>query len=331
MWGPGDPHVRLLCCPVCGGGFGAPGGPDAPGAPEVAVRTLTCGQGHAFDVARAGYVNLGPGGSRTTGTGDTPEMLAARRRFLDRNRFAPLSGIVNRLVAQALPPPGAAGDVATCVVEVGTGTGHHLATLRSSLTSARGPKALPSCWFGIDVSKAACRLASRTHPTARFVVADVKRGLPLRSGCAAAVLDVFAPRDPEEFRRILHPEGLVLVVIPAPDHLHELVRDFGLLHVHPGKEDALLAGFARRGLHLAHREKLRFTMDLGPEDAADLVAMGPSAHHRPPPATDRPASSGQHATASFVVLLLQPRRPGSVAAQEEQAAQAEAAPTVPKV
>ena len=321
-WGPGDPHVGLLRCPVCGSGF------QASGASRGETRTLTCERGHAFDVARSGYVNLVPGGSRTAGTGDTPGMLAARSRFLDRGRYRPLSALVNRLAGEALPSGAAMEGEPTCAVEVGAGTSHHLASLRASLapvdSSASGDAGVwPLCWFGIDVSKAACRLASKAHPSARFVVADVKLGLPLRSGCAAAVLDVFAPRDPAEFRRILHPEGVVLVVIPGPDHLHELVRDLGLLHVHPGKEDALLDGFTRQGLHLVHREELRFTMGLGPDEVADLVAMGPSAHHRPPAATDGPAAtSGQPATASFVVLLFEPR---------PQAARTDAAPTVPSM
>lgn len=292
-WGPDDPHVRLLCCPVCGRGFRTP---------EQAARTLTCEQGHAFDVARSGYVNLVPGGRHTAGTGDTSQMLAARRRFLDRGRFEPLSALVGRLVGEALPSCGTVGEEPSCVVEVGTGTGHHLAGLEASLASSprQGAGTLPLCWFGVDVSKAACRLAAAAHRTARFVVADVKQGLPLRSGCALAVLDIFAPRDAAEFRRILRPDGLVLVVIPAPDHLHELVRDLGLLHVHPGKEDALLAGFAQQGFRLAHREELRFSMEFASDEVADLVAMGPSARHLPPA-----GMRGQAALASFVVLLLQ--------------------------
>ena len=44
-------------------------------------KTLACGLGHSFDVAKDGHVNLMGRGARATG--DTAEMLAARRRFLN--------------------------------------------------------------------------------------------------------------------------------------------------------------------------------------------------------------------------------------------------------
>jgi SAM-dependent methyltransferase len=244
-------------------------------------------------------------------------MLAARRRFLEGGRFEPLSVLVNRLVGEALPPCARAGDGdPSCVVEVGCGTGHHLAGVRASLASPAsptwlgGPGGASACWFGFDVSKAACRLASSAHKTARFVVADLRQGLPLRDGRALAVLDVFAPRNAAEFRRIVHPEGLALVVIPGPEHLGELVRRFGLIHVHPGKEATLLGAFAREGFSLVHREGLRFGMELGPVEIADLVRMGPSARHLAPGRLDDEVrtmgAAGGFATASFVLLLLRP-------------------------
>ncbi|NUP02609.1 MAG: 23S rRNA methyltransferase, partial [Nonomuraea sp.] len=55
--------VDDLICPVCRADV------------ELAGGTLRCAQGHAFDVAKQGYVSLLVG-SRPPGTADSPAMVA---------------------------------------------------------------------------------------------------------------------------------------------------------------------------------------------------------------------------------------------------------------
>src|SRR4051812_46772176 len=48
------------------------------------LRTWTCGRGHSFDLARAGYVNLlQPQDRRSAYAGDQADAVAARARLLD--------------------------------------------------------------------------------------------------------------------------------------------------------------------------------------------------------------------------------------------------------
>ena len=62
---------------------------------------LACALGHSFDVAKEGHVNLMVGrGSRATG--DTAEMLAARRRFLNAGHYTDASNVANALIARGL-------------------------------------------------------------------------------------------------------------------------------------------------------------------------------------------------------------------------------------
>ncbi len=120
--------VDLLCCPVCRAPL------------ELADRTLWCGQGHNFDLARQGYVTL-LGGAGNSFHSDTTEMLAARTRFLDGGFFDPILRAVGAECA----------DGAT-VLDVGAGTGHYLAAaVRHG--GGRG--------VGVDLSKLAARQISR--------------------------------------------------------------------------------------------------------------------------------------------------------------------------
>ncbi|MFE9244167.1 putative RNA methyltransferase [Nocardiopsis sp. NPDC006938] len=222
---------------------------------------LTCARGHSFDVAREGYASLLTGAT-PPGSGDTREMVAARQRFQERGHYDPLA----RALAEEL-----AGR--RVIVDVGGGTGHYLTRILDELPDAVG--------LTTDVSKFAARRAARAHPRGGAVTADSWRRLPLADHTADAVTNVFAPRNAAEFRRILRPGGVLLVVTPAPDHLTEPRAALGLLDVDPRKDERLAQSLEGHFTPVATRE-LRFTMDLEHEDVRTVVGMGPSARHVTP-------------------------------------------------
>lgn len=240
--------LALLRCPHCAGPLRAEGG-----------RVVRCAAGHAFDVARQGYLSLLAGGRAPAG--DTAEMVAARERVLAGGLFDPLTAAV----AEAAD---GAGDGA--LVEVGAGTAHHLAAALERAPTRRG--------IALDVSRAALRRAARAHPRAAAVGADVWGPLPLRDGVAGAVLCVFAPRNGPELHRVLAPGGVLVVATPEREHLAELRAALGLLDVDPRKAERLARrlgdGFARRA-----SERVAWTMRPDRETQLALAAMGPSAFH----------------------------------------------------
>src|SRR5690349_14687654 len=108
---------------------------------------LACSQGHAFDVARQGYVNL-LSRRPPTGGGDTAAMVQARATFLGRGHYRRFASAVADAVAAVVPADEA-------VAEVGAGTAYYLATV---LERRRGPG------VALDVSPAAARRAAQAHP-----------------------------------------------------------------------------------------------------------------------------------------------------------------------
>lgn len=245
--------VDLLQCPVCGAAL------------DHGAGVLHCPAGHSFDIARQGYVNLVPGRA------DTPEMVEARDSFLRTGHFRPLS---EALAEEAARPGSAAGSAESAaggaVVDLGAGTGHHLARVLDALPDSRG--------IAIDASPAALRRAARAHPRAAAIGADAWKPLPLRDGIATIVLSVFAPRNASELARILAPGGALLAVTPTTRHLAELVGPLGLLSVPDEKEDRLDAQLAGK-FELAQRRTIEHAMFLTRDEAAQIVRMGPSAWH----------------------------------------------------
>jgi hypothetical protein len=82
---------------------------------------------------------------------------------------------------------------------------------------------------------------------------------------------------------VLRPDGRLIVVTPAADHLGELVGPLDLLRVDPDKAARLAASLepALRPVATAvHREQLALPRG----DAGTLVGMGPHARHTTPAA-----------------------------------------------
>jgi 23S rRNA (guanine745-N1)-methyltransferase len=238
--------VPSLVCPHCGGDL------------TIDATTLRCPRSHSFDIARHGYVSLLRG--TATFTGDTPAMVDARAKFLGVDHYAP---ITKAIIDTARPGPG-------CVADIGAGIGHYLAATLDALPGRVG--------LAVDVSKHALRRAARAHPQIGAVVCDAWQPLPVRDGVAGMVLNVFAPRNPVELRRILHPDGCLVVVAPTSRHLAELVSTLDLMGVEDDKQsriDDRLAGHFTVIDQVDHE----FTMTLPHAAVAALVAMGPNAFH----------------------------------------------------
>lgn len=233
---------------------------------ERSERQLRCANGHSFDLARQGYVNLLPvQNKKSREPGDSAEMVEARRRFLDAGFYAPISQALNALALQHLP----AGAV--CIVDAGCGEGYYLDRLGGAL--AQHDEVEQAALIGLDIAKPAVIAAARRNRDITWLVAS-NSNPALLPASVDLILCMFGFPVYPAFAQMLKAGGKVLLVDAGPDHLLQL-REIIYPEVRksppPALDKAELAGF-----RLVADETLNYrTPELNRGQIADLLVMTP--------------------------------------------------------
>lgn len=225
---------------------------------------LRCTNGHSFDIARQGYVNLLPvQNKKSRAPGDSVEMVEARRRFLDAGFYRPISEQINALVLQYLP----SHDL--CIVDAGCGEGYYLVQVSRALAENGHDAKL----IGFDIAKPAIIAATRRNKQITWLVASNNNPAVL-PGTVDMLLCMFGFPVYPAFARLLKPGGRLLLVDAGPEHLLEL-RTVIYPEVRksqpPTLDKAKQAGFVL----IDSRELVYQTAELNQEQITDLLAMTP--------------------------------------------------------
>lgn len=217
-------------------------------------RHLRCENGHTFDVARSGYINLlQPQDRRSRTPGDTPEAVNARRRFLDAGHAEPLV----RAIVESAPL-----QRVDALLDAGCGEGHHLAAFRR----AYGVEA-----HGVDISVPAIDAAARRYRNCIWIVANADRFLPYADGSFQAIASITARLNAAEFHRVAADNALLIIVIPGADDLLELreaVLGEGLERDRVERTVGMFASLFSFERH----ERLRHVAHLDRESIADVMS-----------------------------------------------------------
>lgn len=264
--------------------------------------TLKSESGHSYDVARQGYVTLA-GGAGLRYTGDDAKMITAREEFLSGGHYAPFVEAVTGNVQDGLDDANVSEAASPVICEVGAGTGYYLAHTLDSIPNSRG--------VGIDVSVPAAKHLAKSHPRLGAVVADAWARLPLCDGSIDALTVVFAPRNAEEFARVLKPGGQVVVLTATTGHLGELREPLGIIDVERGKVERMISQAEGHLVPVGDPELVEFGMNLNQSAIAAQIGMSPSARHiHPEVLQERIAAlpAEMHVTARAYVTRL--GRPG---------------------
>ncbi|MBS1159298.1 MAG: rRNA m(1)G-745 methyltransferase [Proteobacteria bacterium] len=237
----------------------------------------TCAAGHSFDIAAQGYTHLLPvQQKRSRDPGDSKEMVAARRRFLNAGHYQPIAAALSRAVLADLP----AGKTATCL-DAGSGEGYYL----RQLAAAAGEKQHLAL-LGLDISKWAVLAAAKQDKRPNWVVGS-NANLPVQPGTLDRVLCLFGFPVYGEFARVLKANGQLLQVDAGPEHLRQL-REIIYPSLKPERaaEPRMPEGFTALA-----GESVSYSLELNTDESiADLLAMTPHLYRASPEGRARAAA-----------------------------------------
>lgn len=175
-------------------------------------KTWRCLNGHAFDQAKEGYVNLQLAQERKSkAPGDSAEMISARRTFLNANHYSPLVVAITKMAKKHCQLDHIR------LFDAGCGEGYYL----NHVCTALEKDSLTIEGLGCDISKPAVQKAAKAYKSRQFSVASTFK-IPLENNSVDVILQVFAPLSESEVFRILTLSGVWISVNPASRHLSHL-------------------------------------------------------------------------------------------------------------
>jgi len=219
-----------------------------------------CPQGHSFDIARQGYVNLLPAQfKRAKEPGDSKAMVTARQHFLARGHYLPIADALAQVITDFSPT----AEHLRCL-DAGCGEGYYLDTLAQHAE-------IPLELVGVDISKWAILAAAKRNAHVNWIVASNAR-LPIQDASLDYVFCLFGFPVYEEFARVLKPQGKLVMVDPAPTHLYEARK---LLYPRLKAEQAS-SNTVPTGFTLVEKREIQQTFTLtSSEQIQNLLLMTP--------------------------------------------------------
>lgn len=254
---------------------------------ELVSKTWRCEQGHSYDIAKQGYVNLHVVQHKhSKNPGDTPESVDARRAFLQGGYYQPLQQAVVHLLKDLK---------AKMVLDIGCGGGYYTSAMQ---------QVVEQC-IGVDIAKNAVQRAAKLNDKVTWVV-GTGATLPVIDQSMDVCTSLFSPIPQTEILRVLKDDGYLIVVTPASDHLYAM-REALFEQVNPHTPQKFVEQLQDL-FELKEQQVIDAPLVLDQQALKNLIAMTPYAYKASP---ERRIQLEQKAhlqvTASFQIYLFQKR------------------------
>lgn len=229
--------------------------------------TLKCAQGHSYDLARQGYVNLLPVQiKKSRDPGDSKAMVAARSRFLNAGFYTPIASRLAEISCEF----SASASPLSCV-DAGCGDGYYLDYFYRHLDQQHAL----SCYLltGLDISKWAILAAAKRNHAITWVVGN-NQYPPVCAQSVDILWSIFGFSHGPGFRKMLSKSGRLIRVDAGPDHLVELrevIYPVVRKVEEPGPDIRQESGFRQLGSQSLCYQ----TAPVGQQQLSDLLLMTP--------------------------------------------------------
>lgn len=249
--------MGILICPICKSRL------------EPNGQSFCCKHGHSFDLSASGYLHLLPANQmRSKIPGDNKQMVRARKEFLSKGYYQPVSDLLNHQVLEHCKK-----GTALQILDAGCGEGYYTNRLTAEFSRSGAEFAVT----GLDISKFAVDAAAKAAKSDHDIAGHVQYGvasifdLPVKDHSCHVVTNLFAPVCMEEYRRVLKRGGILVFAVTSTMHLWELKQAIYDEPYENEKVDQEYEGFKMVG-----KEKVHTTITLpNQQDIDNLFTMTP--------------------------------------------------------
>ncbi len=279
--------ARNLVCPIDGKKLTAKSSdkPDDKLADYTGDRnsissSLICGNGHNFDFARQGYLNLLVVQHKASrDPGDTKEMVTARRRFLETGSYEAIATEIANLTEKHLADMALPATIPATILDAGCGEGYYLTWLLEIAKKWMYPQV--GVMIGMDISKWAIQAAAKRDRQITWIVGSNARP-PFSPSSIDLILCAFGFPSFDIFYDILKPKGKIIMVDPALNHLIELRQ---LIYPELRQRVSPVQNMQIEGFNLVDSSSLTYKAEVNDRQAVqDLFLMTPHYFRSPPEA-----------------------------------------------
>ncbi|MFT7688082.1 MAG: 23S rRNA (guanine745-N1)-methyltransferase [Candidatus Azotimanducaceae bacterium] len=187
--------LDLFICPVCNKGL------------VSNVSGMNCPDGHHFDKAKEGYLNLlGVSKKNSLSPGDSKSAVKARFEFLNAGFYQP---IVEELNKHILAYSECTSPV---ILDAGCGEGYYLHHLKLMDQKRH-------C-VGLDISKEAIKVGAKNRKNCQWIVASANSP-PIKPCSVDIAIFCFSPYF-EPCLELIKPGGIIIFINGGPKHLTEM-------------------------------------------------------------------------------------------------------------
>tara|TARA_R110001592_G_scaffold52649_5_gene161248 strand:- start:4444 stop:5352 length:909 start_codon:yes stop_codon:yes gene_type:complete len=267
--------IHALICPVCSNTL------SIDKASLAKYKSLSCAQGHLFDYAKQGYLNLLLSQhKKSKHPGDTLKMVQARTHFLDQGFYDSISHfLLNECIDKNLPSLPKTSDTKNSTqvlsyLDLACGEGFYTHKVHDYLRHNTLEKSQYDSLVctGIDISTPAIKAACHRSKEIQWLISSLAR-IPLADNSQDLVTGLFFHFDLAEVARILKQDGYFIMATTGPNHLIELREQ-----IYDKVKEEKLKDFSGINNGLSHSKTLSLktsqSLDSS-EDILSLLAMTP--------------------------------------------------------
>ncbi len=221
-------------------------------------KQYVCENGHTFDIARQGYVNLLPvQHKRSKQPGDSKAMVLARTDFLNAGYYQAVAEKLTEMVSAQIINDNSINHNEHCILDAGCGEGYYFDFIFNALKNETGVGKLS--FIGLDISKDAVIQAAKRNKQISWVV-GTNRQPPVEEKSVDIILCLFGFISFDGFYKTVKPGGKIIIVDPGAEHLKELREIIYPEIKKPDQQRSLQT--ENTGFSLVHSEKLQFKVNI---------------------------------------------------------------------